>query len=278
MGAFTEAAARIRGAILGDVPEEDFRQSSGLSQPLDECGVPGVVLNEVVDDIVIYATVTPIDGPGKVLANAGPCYIRVTQNEPCVPPVPAGQDCYSYPVVGVMRFDADDIAGLVSTGRLKATVLHEMMHVIGIGTIWDLKGLLVGAGSNDPRYTGPLGIAGCNEAGGTAICASGIPVENVGGPGSADGHWRESVFDTELMTSISEGPSVAMPLSKMTVQSLADLGYTVNTLAADPYTIPSTAGILSSALTEAGTEREFDTVRHPVFGVSPSGKVRRIIK
>jgi glutamine synthetase len=31
------------------------------------------------------------------------------------------------------------------------------------------------------------------------MCAAGVPVENSGGPGTRDGHWRESVFSNELM-------------------------------------------------------------------------------
>jgi hypothetical protein len=35
--------------------------------------------------------------------------------------------------------------------------------------------------------------------------------------------------------------ATSMPLSAMTISSLADLGYAVNLLAADPYTVPSGA-------------------------------------
>jgi len=58
-------------------------------------------------------------------------------------------------------------------------------------------------------------------------------------PGTADAHWRESIFGPELMTGfVNHG---AMPLSAITVGSLADLGYTVNPLAADPFVVPTSA-------------------------------------
>ena len=68
-----------------------------------------------------------------------------------------------------------------------------------------------------------------------------IPVANTGGPGTAEGHWRESTFDHELMTGYAE-ESGPMPLSRMTVAALEDLGYTVDYNQADDYTMPTTNG------------------------------------
>jgi hypothetical protein len=69
--------------------------------------------------------------------------------------------------------------------------------------------------------------------------AAGIPVENQGGQGTAGVHWREGMFKTELMTGYAEAAGVPMPISRMTVGSLQDLGYTVNYAQADPYTLPA---------------------------------------
>ena len=85
--------------------------------------------------------VTPIDGVGKVLASAGPCILRTASR---------------FPVVGIMRFDSDDITALASTGRLPAVVLHEMLHVIGIGTLWRTRDMLIGSNTSDPRFIGLL--------------------------------------------------------------------------------------------------------------------------
>jgi hypothetical protein len=150
-----------------------------------------------------------------------------------------------------------------------------MLHVVGVCTLWQDKSYLTGAGTSDPRFFGPRAISGCNDVGGAAVCAGGVPVENVGGPGSADGHWRESVFDTELMTSISEGGTVAMPLSKMTIQSIGDIGYSVNLLSADPYTVPVGSALRADI---TGLEEGFDIVIQPQFAVRRNGSIRRLIK
>ena len=73
-----------------------------------------------------------------------------------------------------------------------------------------------------------------------------VPVANVGGAGSRDSHWRESNMGNELMTPTYNG-GIANPLSRVTIGSLADLGYTVNMGVADPYTAPG-----GSADTHAG--------------------------
>ncbi|MCA9151720.1 MAG: hypothetical protein KDA92_20595, partial [Planctomycetales bacterium] len=113
-------------------------------------------------------------------------------------------------------------------------ILHEMGHVIGIGTIWSYKGVLTGAGTSDPRYTGANAVAEYNSIFG--LSASSIPVENTGGSGTRDAHWRETVFNNELMTGFLN--SGTNPLSRITVAMLADLGYTVDSAAADSYTPP----------------------------------------
>jgi hypothetical protein len=275
--AFTEAAGRIRAAVVGDVPDVNIPVLTGnVGFALSQCGVTGgVVLNEVVDDVVIYATVTPIDGPGKILASAGPCIVRRASGAECVP---AASQCNSFSIIGVMRFDADDIAGLTSTNRLNGVVLHEMMHVVGVGTNWNGRSLLSGRATVDPRFVGQLGVQGCNDGGGAVTCATGIPVENSGGAGTADAHWRESVFDSELMTGFSEAPGVPVPMSIMTIQSLADEGYVVNVLAADPYTISVSAGLrgIRGSISESDAA-PMDIVVQPLFEVTLAGSIRRLI-
>ena len=57
----------------------------------------------------------------------------------------------------------------------------------------------------------------------------------MGGTGTADAHWRESVFGNELMTGFVDAGT--NPLSRVSVASMADLGYAVNLAGADPYTL-----------------------------------------
>lgn len=64
-----------------------------------------------------------------------------------------------------------------------------------------------------------------------------MPVENTGGQGTREGHWRETVLGNELMTGFLSGSS--QPFSRLTVATLEDLGYQVNFDAADPFTLPT---------------------------------------
>ncbi|HQR41978.1 MAG TPA: leishmanolysin-related zinc metalloendopeptidase, partial [Gemmatales bacterium] len=115
--------------------------------------------------------------------------------------------------------------------------IHEIGHILGIGTIWTNKGLLSGAGTSNPLFTGAQATAAYNSIFGTN--ASGVPVENSGGSGTRDSHWRETTFGNELMTGyLNNG---ANPLSRITVGSLADLGYQVDMSRADSYSPPGGA-------------------------------------
>ena len=214
---FTNAAARIRGVVVGSVPIAD-----GTGADPAACGVSGVpALAENIPGVIIYASVQAIDGPGKILARAGPCYTR-----------DAGD---LRTAVGIMQFDEADLGSLSSGGSLQDVITHEMLHVVGVGSFWNSKGLLTGYNTPSVEYIGAEGILGCRATGGTTSCATAVPVENTGGAGTMNSHWRESVFGSELMTGYANaGP---MPLSIMTARSLTDLGYTINQAAADPYSI-----------------------------------------
>lgn len=181
--------------------------------------LPDVLFNGIlIDDLRISGVSTIIDGPGGILGSAGPGNLR--------------SDGTFLPYTGNMTFDSADVQFLESTGQLFAVALHEMGHVLGIGTLWSLKGLLVGAGTADPRFIGPLATAEYNLRFG--VNESGVPVENTGGGGTRDSHWRESIFGAEIMTGfLNQG--VTNPLSAVTAASLADLGYSVNMAAVDAF-------------------------------------------
>jgi hypothetical protein len=204
--AFTSAAARWAQVVRGGLADVPFTLAAG------ECAAWTPAFSGTVDDVMIDATVTPIDGPGGILGAAGPCVVRT-----------AG----GLTVYGVMQFDSADAAALEAAGQFDEVVLHEMGHVLGFGTSWG--SLLVGAGGSNPGFVGSVAAGAWQAIGGTGP----VPVENTGGIGTADGHWRESVFGTELMTGyLGAG---AAPLSTVTIGSLADLGYQVDLQAADAF-------------------------------------------
>ena len=263
---FTAAAARIRGAVTGELSDVPFSARDLAT----DCGVPDLPnsFSETVDDVVIFASVGSIDGPSKVLAFAFPCFIRG--------PFPARQT-----LIGVMKFDADDLDNMIARGNLTDVIQHEMLHVVGVGTLWNSFNLVAGAGTADTRYTGTLGVGGCIAIGGASVCPSSVPLENTGGAGTADSHWRESVFFNELMTGfVNSRASVPVgllnPLSAMTIQSIADVGYAVNVKAADPYTIPGTAARVQSQLNVGVPAEIWERLESPRFEVSRTGQTTRI--
>lgn len=213
--AFKKAADRWSRVIVGDLPSV-------------------LVGGEVIDDLLIEAQGVAIDGVGRILGQAGPTNLR---------PATAGASAL-LPAKGIMSFDTADLASMEADGTLVDVITHEMGHVIGIGTIWEDKGLLAGAGTNNPRFTGKNAKRAYGKLRGSGPTA--VPVENTGGAGTRDGHWRESVFKNELMSGfISESGN---PLSRLTVASLKDLGYRVKLSAAEPYSLPDLQAIAERGL------------------------------
>ena len=76
-----------------------------------------------------------------------------------------------------------------ANGSLLNVIVHEIGHVLGFGTLWQAKGLLTGVGTSNPIFTGAQARAAYNALFGTN--AAGVPVENSGGSGTRDAHWRE---------------------------------------------------------------------------------------
>ena len=191
--------------------------------------VPDVYVNDgiftgVVDDLHIYADVSGIDGPGGTLGQAGPRSVR-----------PAGENYL--PATGFMQFDSADSANLVSANAFVNVVVHEIGHILGIGTIWRANGLLSGRGTSDPTLGGANAVAEYDRF--SRAGESRIPVENNGGGGTRDSHWRESTFDNELMTGFLNFGR-ANPLSRMTAANMIDMGYPeVDVDATDLYELPS---------------------------------------
>ncbi|MEZ5774975.1 MAG: leishmanolysin-related zinc metalloendopeptidase [Hyphomicrobiaceae bacterium] len=205
--AFTQAAARWSQIITADIPDIDSTGSGDFG---------------IVDDLLIDASIAPIDGAGGVLGRAGPDWVRLP----------------SYlPYHGSMEFDSADIAGMHAAGDLTDVILHEMGHVLGIGTVWTALGL---AASSSIQYTGAHALAEYRTLSGNPS-ASYVPLEDGGGSGTAFSHWEESIFDNELMTGYLGGSRPGNPISRLTIATLQDIGYTVNYSAADAYALPGGA-------------------------------------
>jgi hypothetical protein len=240
-------------------------------------GTPAVTATTT--GLIIFASVDSIDGPGKTLAEAGPCYVRT----------PDGQA-----LVGVMKFDSADIGSLIANGLLASVVLHEMGHVIGFGVLWGpptppIQANCLQFPSSPPStildtyFSCPKAQAAFDSVGGTSYTGGNIvPVENCGtspwisptcGAGTVNSHWREGVMTNELMTGfINTGPN---PLSIVSVAAQEDLGYVVNYAAADPYLHTFTAPRAGGA--RAPVWLGDDVRRGPIYVVDARGTVVRVI-
>ncbi|HEX2732638.1 MAG TPA: leishmanolysin-related zinc metalloendopeptidase [Polyangiaceae bacterium] len=216
--AFESARSRWQTVITGDVPDAHV-------DPSFTCG--DYSLPAQVDDLVIFVSVGAIDGPGQILGASAPCVLR-------------GKGA-QLPVAGLMRFDSADLSRFAELGRLEEVILHEMGHVLGVGSLWTQHDLLLDpavddSGDADTAFEGQRAIAEFDALGGDDYDGSKVPVENTGGDGVANGHWRESVMGNELMTPFMS--QAKGRLSTITIASLEDLGYEVSYDGADEYAWP----------------------------------------
>ena len=192
------AVGRWSNIIIGDLPDVNV---SGIGE---------------VDDLFINVIVAPIDGPGNGLAQAGPETFRPGT---------------LLPSSGTIQIDSADL----DHDQMFDIIVHEIAHVLGLGVLWDDLNLVIdGPGINNPRFIGPQTVAVYSQL--TGREETSVPLANTGGPGTFGVHWREDVFQNELMTGFID--SGMNPISKLTVAQFADLGYLVNFEAADPYTLP----------------------------------------
>jgi hypothetical protein len=174
-----------------------------------------------------------------------------------------------------MSFDVADMNSLEASGGLNAVILHEMGHVLGIGTLWSDFGLLQNPSGTtvlDTWFSGAQALIGFNAIGGSTYTGGQkVPVENKGGQGTANGHWRETVLGRELMTGYLE--TGATPLSVLTVRSLTDLGYTVDVSRADAF---SMALSLQAGPSRQRLDLGNDVWTGPRFTIDRQGRKTRI--
>jgi Leishmanolysin len=222
--AFEAAAQRWQSIITADVPD--------IKDTIDpaDCGVNGQSALGGVDDLVVYAGIIPFDAANpNLLGQAGPCYFRTPS---------------FLTIVGTMAFVDNKMDGLLQANQLTDTVTHEMGHILGIGTHWkNVPNIAIGLSSDsaqcgaNPEFIGVNAVREYRALGGTGN----IEIENQGGPGTCDGHWKESIFGTELMTGVLND-GVTNPLSRITLGSMQDLGYSVDLSKSNAYSISAFGG------------------------------------
>jgi hypothetical protein len=121
---------------------------------------------------------------------------------------------------------------VTSNDGLYQLALHELGHVLGIGTLWVENGVYT---NGSYEYTGANALAEYQKL---VSGASFIPVENDGGDGSADAHWEKDYFSpgssdslfgdrNELITADQLADSVPWFVSDVTKYAYEDIGYQV---------------------------------------------------
>lgn len=253
---FNDAAARWERIIIGDVP------SFTGTLPSAFLGFPPAV-DGTIDDIVIEVALVPLDGPGNVLGQAGPNFVRLDD---------------FLTITGFMLFDTADLDSLDALDLFEEVIVHEMGHVLGVGTLWNInapefefeRNLLQGPLSN-PYFAGRKANVFWNAEGGTGE----LPIESDFGPGTAFGHWDEATLNNELMTGfLNLGEN---PLSRITAGSMRDLGYRSSSVG-EQYDLPKgTPGVDLSELETTDTSEGLniaarEVIFQPVGFVSSSKK------
>jgi len=236
---FEEAAGRWEEIIIGDEASVEGPIPSAFGGVAD--------IEGTIDDIVIEVAIAQIDGPGGILGQAGPRFVR-TDN--------------FLSLTGVMFFDVDDLAFLDQIDLFEEVIVHEMGHVLGVGTLWNVAPFfdrtLIADTDTNPYFLGKKANVHWNAEGGTLE----LPVEDQGGPGTRLGHWRESAMNNELMTGfLNFGEN---PLSRITAGSMKDLGYKASNRG-EQYDLPKgTAGVAAKNSGEGLHIAEMETLLLPI--------------
>ena len=267
-----DAAKRWESVIVRGADDLTYQEAV----PAGACGPgsPAIAAGEVIDDIRIYITIDSIDGAGGILGRAAPCSQRLIRFE-------ASDTIYQEALRGFIELDEDDVNRLEAQGALVNTVTHEYAHVLGFGTLWGDHDLLrnpsrSGNSNADTHFVGPLARSAFDASGGRSYRGAKVPVESGGRQGSSDSHWRESVLEAELMT-----PFLTIgrePLSRITIESMADLGYGVNLSAAESYRVTGSGAPDAAAQPDGPViDLSNDIARIPVRVYDQKGRLVRIV-
>ena len=188
-----------------------------------ECGGVSVDGLGVVDDIAVIVDVPYIDGTStrentirNTFALQQVCY-RTTEHD--------------FPVLSMIELDRDDIRTLLSDEEFRELVLHELLHSMGFeSTTFGNLGLVIRGEYNLPYFIGESAIAAFVSAGGAQYRSDMVPLQSDGS------HWTVGLLKRETMGTHS---TLNQPkLSAITLQALADMGYTVDLRFAEPFQLP----------------------------------------
>lgn len=218
--AVSAALARFEQVVTGEVGNVTYPASGlnptgpGSCQLVDASLMNGAF----VDDVAILMSIGPIDGASGTLAQGGFCGYGRNPAPPAT-------------ITGQMKLDQID-QSTASVTYLQDVIWHELAHAFGIGTLW--QGSTIFAATDSVRYVGTNGKAEWQTLGGPSMGGpNDVPLEP-----TIAAHWNEGWFNGEIMTPITEGFSVRLPISRLTIGALIDLGWGAALTAGDAYTLP----------------------------------------
>jgi hypothetical protein len=232
----------------GDVPEivrMACEEAAGVWQQVITGDVSDVVdpaTGVVTDDLRIqiqiglngFAAGTDGKAGPNTLAQAGPLEVRANSG---------------LPWLATAQIDP---ANLNDPG-LVGILVHEFGHALGFGASPAFQRLVAGT-----EFIGRNARAEFQSMYGGS--PSGVPLETQGGPGTAGSHWSEAVLGVELMTGFVDS---VMPLSRITIAAMQDLGYSVNYAVADAFAPPPTSAIRMAVAAVGAVVGQSPNVRRP---------------
>jgi hypothetical protein len=212
-----EWSVELKSVFIASADYLALLVSEGISSATDASG-------NLLSDLTITADLADIDGVGGILGQAGPTAIWTASE---------------LTALGEMTFDQADAQEYFELKLFDDIVLHEMMHVMGVGTLWSYNNLVstIVVDDNDTKkptddivdsvYTGAAANSSFKLVTGSDAF---LFVETDGGAGTAGGHWDEETYRDELMTGyighFQDGTyDNTNYLSEWSVASLEDLGY-----------------------------------------------------
>lgn len=213
-GGFNQYSTEFRGAL--DTIENLLHSWSGPRAI--EAQYSGFTLDVAFDDLDGAGGVLAQAGPDDVLRWGGPGYAKQGSRG-------------AVARTGTATFDTNDMDFMAGAGLLRSVIIHEVFHALGFAPLWNDFGYRDRSGFG---YIGPNALAAYREASGQPF-APFIPLEQMGGGGTAGGHWSMAdpvFFDprsghADIMIGFVD-PNMA--ITDITLAQFRDLGYTVPSL------------------------------------------------
>ena len=204
--------------------------------------MPGFFRLQLQEPLVINVVLVVDDGPGGTLATAGPDDVANFLPNPFLR-LRGGFRAWSLPRTATMNLDAEDVLGLIVTGGMVDTIVHETFHAMGHPFNFDQAALsdVVNA-AGQINFIGD--VAGINGRGfglteyrvesGNPF-AQFIPLQQFGNTGPTPGHLspNDPTFDRadenlqEVFIPTAPPPGVEAFMSRALQGMFADLGYVI---------------------------------------------------